>query len=321
MKKTTTTIIMMICILMVSISGCRKTEADILGIVSTEEVENLFGTTVKVHYSNSTKMYFHLLSDTTAEVVNSRWFYTEEGETAPWVYRGDVVVPARFVHGGKMFKVTCIGEGCFWESTGPDGIVNLISSVELPNTIDTIRKNAFYTCKNMTSITIPNSVRYIGENAFCESGLTSLTLPESVEYVGKGAFCNTDLTTFELPQSFEKIPASMFRGCVDMTSVKLHDRLTNIGDYAFSWTGVSSFEIPASVKELGMGVLYDSRSLKTLVCLPVVPPVKDPNSNYPEDYLIICDSLETVYVPMQSVEAYKESPQWRLYKDIIVGMQ
>lgn len=33
----------------------------------------------------------------------------------------------------------------------------------------------------------------------------------------------------------------------------------------------------------------------------------------------LCDSLETLYVPMESVEAYKNDLNWQLYTDIIVG--
>ena len=75
MKKT-----LLIHITTILIAGCRKSDADILGIVSTEEVENYFGTTVEVSYSDNTKMYFHLLSDTTAEVVNYNRFYTVQEE-------------------------------------------------------------------------------------------------------------------------------------------------------------------------------------------------------------------------------------------------
>ncbi len=102
--------------LLAALMGCQKSDAEILGIVSTDEVENYFGTTVEVCYSDDTKMYFHLLSDTTAEVVNYYRFYTVQEEQSPWIYRGDIVIPDRFVHNGKTYKVTCIGEGAFMKT-------------------------------------------------------------------------------------------------------------------------------------------------------------------------------------------------------------
>lgn len=295
-------------------SGCRKTEADILGIVSTEEVENYFGTTVKVYYSDNTKMYFHLLSDTTAEVVNHHRFYSEEGESSPWVYRGDIVVPNRFVHNGKTYKVTCIGSAAF------NQVVDLISSVELPNTVDTIRDLAFSNCVHLTSITIPNSVRYIGDAAFGNSGLASVVIPETVSGFGNSVFSGTCLTSVTIPASMETIPCGLFSMCFMLTSVTLHDHIVAISNGAFNSTGLSSFEIPASVKYLGVNPLNNCTSLTTLICRPTVPPVMDPNNNYAEDYFLLNNAIERILVPAQSVHLYKESHFWRLYKDIIVGM-
>ena len=127
MKKT-----FLIIITAILIAGCRKSDADILGIVSTEEVENYFGTTVEVSYSDNTKMYFHLISDTTAEVVSYNRFYTVQEEQSPWIYRGDIVIPDRFVHNGKTYKVTCIGEGAFKASVQNHELVSLVSSVWCP---------------------------------------------------------------------------------------------------------------------------------------------------------------------------------------------
>ncbi len=261
--------------LLAALMGCQKSDADILGIVSTDEVENYFGTTVEVSYSDNTKMYFHLLSDTTAEVVNYYRFYTVQEEQSPWIYRGDIVIPDRFVHNGKTYKVTCIGEGAFKASVQNHELVSLVSSVEMPNSIDTIRNWAFSECVHLTSIDIPNSVKYIGDAAFAGSGLTSVVIPSSVNGFGNSVFSSTCLT---------------------------------------------SVEIPASVNYLGVNPLDDCSSLTTLICRPTTPPEKDPHGQHYEDYFMLGNSIERILVPAQSVDLYKESYFWRLYKDIIVGM-
>ena len=315
MKKT-----FLIIITAILIAGCRKSDADILGIVSTEEVENYFGTTVEVSYSDNTKMYFHLISDTTAEVVSYNRFYTVQEEQSPWIYRGDIVIPDRFVHNGKTYKVTCIGEGAFKASVQNHELVSLVSSVEMPNTIDTIRSRAFSECVHLTSIDIPNSVKYIGDAAFAGSGLTSVVIPSSVNSFGNSVFSSTCLTSVEIPESMEKIPFGMFSMCPSLTFVTLHDHVTTICDGAFYDSGLTSFEIPASVNYLGVNPLGDCSSLTTLICRPTTPPEKDPNGQHYEDYFMLSNAIERILVPAQSVDLYKESYFWRLYKDIIVGM-
>ena len=315
MKKT-----FLILITAILIAGCRKSDVEILGIVSTEEVENYFGTTVEVSYSDNTKMYYHLLSDTTAEVVSYNRFYTVQEEQSPWIYRGDVVIPDRFVHNGKTYKVTCIGEGAFKALVQNYELVSLVSSVEMPNTIDTIRNWAFSECVHLTSIDIPNSVKYIGDAAFAGSGLTSVVIPGSVNSFGNSVFSSTSLTSIEIPESMEKIPIGMFSMCPSLTSVTLHDHVTTICDGAFYDSGLTRFEIPASVNYLGVNPLDDCSSLTTLICRPTTPPEKDPNGQHYEDYFMLSNAIERILVPAQSVDLYKESYFWRLYKDIIVGM-
>lgn len=306
--------------LLAALMGCQKSDVEILGIVSTDEVENYFGTTVEVCYSDDTKMYYHLLSDTTAEVVNYNRFYTVQEEQSPWIYRGDIVIPDRFVHNGKTYKVTCIGEGAFKASVQNHELVSLVSSVEMPNSIDTIRNWAFSECVHLTSIDIPNSVKYIGDAAFAGSGLTSVVIPSSVNGFGNSVFSSTCLTSVEIPESMEKIPCGMFSMCFSLTSVTLHDHVTTICDDAFYDSGLTSFEIPASVNYLGVNPLDDCSSLTTLICRPTTPPEKDPHGQHYEDYFMLGNSIERILVPAQSVDLYKESYFWRLYKDIIVGM-
>ena len=306
--------------LLAALMGCQKSDVEILGIVSTDEVENYFGTTVEVSYSDNTKMYFHLLSDTTAEVVNYYRFYTVQEEQSPWIYRGDIVIPDRFVHNGKTYKVTCIGEGAFKASVQNHELVSLVSSVEMPNSIDTIRNWAFSECVHLTSIDIPNSVKYIGDAAFAGSGLTSVVIPSSVNGFGNSVFSSTCLTSVEIPESMEKIPCGMFSMCFSLTSVTLHDHVTTICDDAFYDSGLTSLEIPASVNYLGVNPLDDCSSLTTLICRPTTPPEKAPHGQHYEDYFMLGNSIERILVPAQSVDLYKESYFWRLYKDIIVGM-
>ena len=63
----------------------------------------------------------------------------------------------------------------------------------IPAGIKTIAGGAFTNCTGLTSVTIPNSVTTIGEEAFAKTGLTSVTIPNSVTSIGDEAFENVHI--------------------------------------------------------------------------------------------------------------------------------
>jgi hypothetical protein len=66
----------------------------------------------------------------------------------------------------------------------------------LPNNLTTIPDFAFYNCKSLKSILIPQSVAKIGSSAFQGTSLSSISLPSYVVSVGQDAFADCpNLTT------------------------------------------------------------------------------------------------------------------------------
>jgi hypothetical protein len=61
---------------------------------------------------------------------------------------------------------------------------------------------AFYECKTLVGITIPNGVTSIGREAFEDSGLTSVTIPSSVTSIGRWAFNCRNLTSVTFQGTF-----------------------------------------------------------------------------------------------------------------------
>lgn len=141
----------------------------------------------------------------------------------------------------------------------------------------------------------------IGEYAFysnTESLIASVTLPTTIDTIREGAFHSCEhLTSIKIPQSVKYIGVRSFSGCRHLTS----------------------FEIPASVQCLGMNVFSGCSSLKTLTCHAVIPPRSIIEFFYVDAYILLSEYIEKIYVPTESVNLYKESPDWRYYKDIIVG--
>ncbi len=101
---------------------------------------------------------------------------------------------------------------CFIDIENKTLLVGCKSST-IPNdgSVTKIGVLAFSNCKQLTSITIPNTITEIGGDAFVQAGLTSITIPNSVERIGDGAFGQ----------------------CEDLTSVSIGSGTTFINSYAF----------------------------------------------------------------------------------------
>ena len=127
-----------------------------------------------------------------------------------------------------------------------------INSVIIPNTVTYIGKNAFYFCDKLTSVTIPNSVVTIDDYAFgvCTS-LESLTIPNSVTTIGGMAFENCKLlTSVTIPNSVTSLGNNACYGCTGLTSVSISNSLTSLNRTFSDCTGLTSVTIPNSVTSM-----------------------------------------------------------------------
>ena len=143
-------------------------------------------------------------------------------------YSGEIVIPASIEFEGATYSVTSIGA------------------------------NAFYNCSSLISVTIPNSVTTIGEEAFSQSGLSSITIPNSVVTIGKYAFNQTpwlnnqedgvvyagnvvywykgtmpENTNITIKEGTTSICANAFFNCKNLTSIDIPNSVIFIGDGAF----------------------------------------------------------------------------------------
>ncbi|MCH5164235.1 MAG: leucine-rich repeat protein, partial [Clostridiales bacterium] len=129
-----------------------------------------------------------------------------------------------------------------------------ITNVTLPSSIKSIGDYAFRACSGLTSIAIPSSVTSIGRFTFGScSGLTSITIPSSVTSIGAYAFRDcSGLTSIVIPSSVSSISTGAFYGCSGLISITILSSVKSIGTNAFrDCTGLTSVTIPSSVTSIG----------------------------------------------------------------------
>ena len=99
-----------------------------------------------------------------------------------------------------------------------------------------IASRAFGDCRQLSEITIPDSVLYIDSEVFRDCrGLTDIRIPDSVVDIRDKAFmlC-TGLTNLTIGNGVKSIEYAAFAGCVELANVTIPNGVVNIGDCAFS---------------------------------------------------------------------------------------
>ena len=95
----------------------------------------------------------------------------------------EVIIPEKVTYSGMEYTVTGIGESAFFNNT-------FVTSVSIPATIKTIGDVAFRNCENLTSCTFEedSQLEQIGDYAFYNTVLTTIDIPASVTSIGTIAF-------------------------------------------------------------------------------------------------------------------------------------
>ena len=136
----------------------------------------------------------------------------------------DIVIPSRY-NGGKVIS---IGYEAFYICRG-------LTSVTIPDSVTSIGESAFAYCTDLTSVAIGDDVKSIGDRAFSGcTKLTSTTIPDSVTSIGDYAFYDcSGLTSVTIGEGVTGIGSGAFSSCTKLTSITIPDGATSIGDYAF----------------------------------------------------------------------------------------
>ena len=154
-------------------------------------------------------------------------------------------------------------------------------------TITGIEKCAFQGCSQLTTVTIPKTVKNIGAKAFANGNLISINISDLsswcnmvhdylyhttggqylYEPIGNyRLFLNgSEINTLEIPSDVTCLSTNSFAGCKSISKVIIHDNVHTIGDYAFyECDALSKIEFGNNVTSIGEYCFYHCRLLENI---------------------------------------------------------
>ena len=176
-------------------------------------------------------------------------------------------------------KVTRVG----WENNNYQLCPDYVTSIKLPDTVESIgdyafgnseslqsiafgtglkiiEGDAFKDCTGLKAVEIPSGVIKIGDSAFSGcSHMTSVVIPSGVPEIGSGIFSAcVSLKSVKIGKNSE-IGMAMFADCSSLTSINIPEGTKYIFSSAFSsCTSLASVTIPSSVTEIGMDAFKET---------------------------------------------------------------
>ena len=168
---------------------------------------------------------------------------------------GDITILSHFTVDGNTYTVTTINRYAMYEED--------ITHVTIPSTVKTIGESAFARCEKLQSVSLAEGLVTIGDHAFygCEK-LKNISIPSTVIYLS--GFDGCRLTSIDIPANVTSIGGSAFSGCSGLTSIDIPANVTSIGGSAFSGcSGLTSIDIPANVTSIG-GSAFSGCGIKSI---------------------------------------------------------
>ena len=207
----------------------------------------------------------------------------------------------------------------FWKCT------SLPSVLKLPVSLKNIDGTSFGRCNQVKEFSIPNGAIYTTiDGVLFSSDLSTLVLfpgkegnyevPTGTIKLGRGAFCRAIINELKLPNTLRTIEENSIYACNNLTEIKIPEGVTDIGrDCIHNCENLNYIELPSTLEGIGHFSLvdvYNEDKQYKVVCHAPYPPQA-------EGILCNSDNKATLYVPQESVELYKITPNWKTFSQIL----
>lgn len=213
-------------------------------------------------------------------------------------------------------KVTAIGNRVFARN-------NLLSSVTIPEGIESIGEEAFLFCK-ISNVDLPTTLKRIGKYAFAATDIESIKIPASVTSIETPFICNcTNLTKLEVQEGnpifdsrdncnavIETSTNTLISGCKTTVIPK---GVTALGDNAFrECQYLEEYTIPEWITSIGINAFMHCSGLTKLYSY-----IKQPFKVAPTTFENVPTNFATLYVPKGTKEIYQVAEGWNVFTNIL----
>ena len=163
----------------------------------------------------------------------------------------DVVIPSSITVNGMSYNVTRIGNYAFYNYN-----CSALTSIVIPNSVTYIGSNAFYECSSLEKVYYEGTLE-----DWCKIGFSIISNPmryASHFYIKSSNNEYEEVTEIVIPNTITSIGNFQFSGCGSLTSIVIPNSVTSIGLDAFSWCSSLTIYCEASSKPSGWNPYWNS---------------------------------------------------------------
>lgn len=250
-----------------------------------------------------------------------RWILENTKVTSFTIPQGVTEIPASCFYGSAITtinippSVKTIGNWAFQDAK--------LTEVVIPSSVTSIGKWAFG-CNNdnptLQSVIIEANITEIPQCCFyLQTKLTSLSLPEGITAIGDDAFCGCKISSLTLPSSLKTIGARAFSNN-GITQLTIPNKVESIGNAAFAHNSINNIDLPATLVSLH-ATAFKWESMNEVICraqsVPQTPQTDELNNSWRPFYHINENCV--LKVPAESLTIYQQA--WEGYFQSIETIQ
>jgi len=164
-----------------------------------------------------------------------------------------------------------------------------LRTIELPNGLKIIHSQAFSNCENLYYVGIPDSLEVIETGAFEKTNIRNFTLPKNLINIGNGVFAQTPISSIKSRTNKYKVIdnviysedlKTLIQNCDNKQKFVVPEHVETIGDFAFAYSEMQVLYITPHVKNVGKLILYQGYANKIIIPSSLRDKIKDSIDKY-----------------------------------------